>query len=240
MPGRGHDISKAFSGTRGRVAAIRRQGDSLWRQSRNAPKRSALMSKCEWRRHRPKQSPYRVKTTRDDANAVFGGDRFCVLRTPGAPRLPSTKGPLHTAAGLSAESRCARKFRAPFTLASPWRATQIPTLEIPVALFAPSSQADRSSHDERRPDACGEREGPHVASARPKCNGRHGAGSRCRNTHAGKLSGVVNSARPAWIAPGTPGYTPSRPGRTCQRIKPSCRFVRRTRLRFHRLTAPPT
>ena len=51
--------------------------------------------------------------------------------------------------------------------------------------------------------------------------------------HAGRLSGVVNSAQPAWIALGTPGYPPGRPGRNCQRIKPSCRFVRRTRLRFH-------
>ncbi len=58
--------------------------------------------------------------------------------------------------------------------------------------------------------------------------------------HAGRLSGVVNSAQPAQIALRTRGYQLGRPGRRFQRIQPSCRFVRRTQLRFHRLTAPPT
>ena len=82
---------------------------------------------------------------------------------------------------------------------------------------------------DRRQGTC--RSGPVCSQYRraPRC--RCSAGI-CERSRQFRPAGIDC----AW----TPGYPSGRPGRNCRRIKPSCRFVRRTRLRFHRLTAPPT
>ena len=87
-----------------------------------------------------------ASSARPSAASVVSFKSRSTGRAGGACIAATMRSPPFAEAAYAAltKRRSTKRFRAAFTLASPWRATQIPTLEIPVALCAPSSQADRS------------------------------------------------------------------------------------------------